>query len=247
MRRSRGWQAYRSRGWYAYVMRRPVAFVLAVFLAMPLGACAPEVVRVDGASRTTLAPDGAPPPVCGSSSGQPVPGTLLSAVDVWPNAGDVAAIASDTPLTGVVCRRAVLDNVAPSPVSCSDGFPFFGQPSLPTALAGLGVTDVRQADLVRVGPNRTDSAQVTEYVLTLAGPAAAGLEALAVQCEGSQLPDVQPPVYTIRDATGEITDAVRLGYDVAVGLSFAGHEFNDATKLALLTRAVDLASFAPSG
>ena len=40
--------------------------------------------------------------------------------------------------------------------------------------------------------------------------------------------------------------AVRVGYDSAVGLTFVGGDLNDATKLALLDKAVDLASRAAS-
>jgi hypothetical protein len=225
-----------------------MAWTVGVIAAVLVTACAPEVLPVDAAPRAAI---GAPNPpvsdVCGTSSGTVAPGALLSVSDVWPQAGDATSIASDTPLDGVACRKAVMTNVAPQAVSCGDGFPFVAAPALPVALATLGVTDIREADLVRVGASRSTFAHVSEYVLALNGPAAAGLEALAMQCDAVQTGDVQPPVYTIRDTAGHITVAVRTGYDLAVGLSFAGDELNDATKLALLDRAVDLAERAQSG
>jgi hypothetical protein len=225
-----------------------MACTIGVIAAVLITACAPEVLPVDAASRTAMhTPNPPVSEVCGTSSGAVTSGALLSVSDVWPDVGDATSIASDTPLDGVACRKAVMTDVAPPAVSCNDGFPFVGGPVLPAALAAIGVTDVQQADLVRVGASRSTFAQVSEYVLALDGPAAAGLEALAMQCDAVQASDEQPPMYTVRDGAGRITVAVRMGYHLAVGLSFAGDELNDATKLALLDRAVDLAERAQSG
>jgi hypothetical protein len=165
---------------------------------------------------------------------------------VWPRSDDAGKIASEMSLDDAACSAAVVATTAPTPPSCEVGFPWYAPLALPSALASLGVTRVRESELLQVRPDRSVSAQVSEYVLTLSGSAAAGIEQTAVGCDGVQMPTAQPPIYTIRDSGGGISVAVQVGYEFAVGLTFIGGALNDATKLALLDKAVELASLAAS-
>jgi hypothetical protein len=223
------------------------ACLTGVATVLLIAACAADVVRVDGAP-SALAPTtwNEAATVCGLAGPVAVPGALLSAADVWPDASDTGGVTSEMPLDGVACRHDVTTTPA-QPADCDLGFPFYAPGSLPAELARLGVTQVREANLLRVRADGSASARLTELVLTLDGPAAAGLEAAAVGCDAEQTADEQPPLYTIRDSRGDITVAARIGYDTAVGLTFVGGGLNNATKLALLDRAVNLAGTAASG
>lgn len=213
-------------------------------------ACTPDVVSVDAASASDRAGASgrAAVGICGGRQSVAQPGLLLTEHDVWPAIDDVGKIASDMSLDDAACRAAVAAVPEPTPVSCELGFPWYASDALPIALAGLGVTRVREAEFLRVRPDRSVSGRVSEYVLTLSGAAAAHIEQAAVTCDGVQAPDTQPPVYTIRDDLNGITVAVRVGYGTAVGLTYTGAGLNDATKLALLDKAADLAlRAAPTG
>jgi hypothetical protein len=230
-----------------HLTRTLVCGLLALVAAV---ACTPDVVSVDAASASDRAGTSAPGAVgiCGGRQGVPEPGELLTAHDVWPTVGDVGTIASDTSLDDAACSAAIAAAPEPARVSCELGFPWYPPDALPIDLARLGVTRVREAEFLRVRSDRSVSGQVSEYVLTLSGSAAAHIEQAAVTCDGIQAVNAQPPVYTVRDYVGGITVAVRVGYDTAVGLTFIDPGLNDATKLALLDKAVELASrAAPNG
>jgi hypothetical protein len=209
-----------------------------------VAACTPDVVSVDSASASDRIDPSARGTVgiCGDQQTVAEPGLLLTARDIWPAIDDVGKIASDMSLDDEACRAAVAVAPEPERISCELGFPWYASDALPIALARLGVTRVREAEFLRVRPDRSVSAQVSEYVLTLSGSAAAHIEQAAVTCDGVQARDTQPPVYTIRDDLNGITVAVRVGYDTAVGLTYTGPGLNDATKLALLDKAAELAS-----
>lgn len=222
-------------------VRRLTRAVTCALLALAAtAACTPDVVSVDAASASDRAGASgrAAVGICGGRQSVAEPGLLLTAHDVWPAIDDVGKVVSDTSLDDAACRAAVPE---PTPVSCELGFPWYAPDALPIALAGLGVTRVREAEFLRVRPDRSVSGRVSEYVLTLSGAAAAHIEQAAVRCDGVQAPDTQPPVYTIRDDHNGITVAVRVGYDTAVGLTYTGAGLNDATKLALLDKATKLA------
>ena len=213
-------------------------------------ACAPDVVSVDAASASDrIGPSGRGAiGICGDRQTVAEPGLLLTAHDIWPAVDDVGKIASDMSLDDAACRAAVAAAPEPTRISCELGFPWYASDALPIALARLGVTRVREAEFLRVRPDRSVSGQVSEYVLTLSGSAAAHIEQAAVTCDGIQALNAQPPVYTVRDYVGAITVAVRVGYDTAIGLTFTDAGLSDATKLALLDKAVELASrAAPNG
>jgi hypothetical protein len=141
--------------------------------------------------------------ICGGRQSVAQPGLLLTEHDVWPAIDDVGKIASDMSLDDAACRAAVAAVPEPTPVSCELGFPWYASDALPIALAGLGVTRVREAEFLRVRPDRSVSGRVSEYVLTLSGAAAAHIEQAAVTCDGVQAPDTQPPVYTsVTTSTG---------------------------------------------
>jgi hypothetical protein len=223
-------------------LTRTVACGLVALVAA--AACTPDVVSVDAAS----ASDGAGPSgrggvgICGGRQGVAEPGGLLTAHDVWPGVDDVGKIASDMSLDDAACSAAIAAAPEPARVSCELGFPWYAPDALPTELARLGVTRIREAEFLRVRSDRSVSGRVSEYVLTLSGSAAAHIEQTAVGCHGIQALNAQPPVYTVRDYVGAITVAVRVGYDTAIGLTFSDASLNDATKLALLDKAVELAS-----
>jgi hypothetical protein len=213
-------------------------------------ACTPDVVSVDAASASDrIDPSGrGTVGICGDQQTVAEPGLLLTAHDIWPAVDDVGKTASDMSLDEAACRDAVAAAPEPTRISCELGFPWYASDALPIALAGLGVTRVREAEFLRVRADRSVSGQVSEYVLTLSGSAAAHIEQAAVACDGIQALNAQPPVYTVRDYVGAITVAVRVGYDTAVGLTFSDAGLSDATKLALLDKAVELASrAAPNG
>lgn len=216
-------------------------FACGVVAVVAVVACTPDVVSVAGANASEPA-SASVPAVCGERQDRADPALLLTAQDVWPRSTDVGKIASEMPLDDAACSAAVATTTAPAPLSCEVGFPWYASQALPTALASLGVTRVRESELLQVRADRSVSAQVSEYVLTLRGSAAAGIEKTAVSCDAVQASTAQPPVYTIRDSGGGISVAVRVGYDTAVGLTFIGGDLNDATKLALLDKAVDLAA-----
>ena len=65
----------------------------------------------------------------------------------------------------------------------------------------------------------------------------AGLSRGATQLDGEQ-----PPVYAIAGDINGITVALQIGYRTTVGLTFTGAGLTDATKLALLGKAADLAA-----
>ena len=223
------------------LMRAVACGLLALAAA---AACTPDVVSVDAASASDrIGPSGGGTVgICGDQQTAAEPGLLLTARDVWPAVDDVGKIATDMSLDDAACSAAVAAAPEPTRLSCEVGFPWYPSDALPIALASLGVTRVREAEFLRVRADRSVSAQVNEYVLTLSGPAAAHIEQAAVTCDGVQAPDAQPPVYTIRDQINGITVAVRVGYGTAVGLTFTGPGLNDATKLALLDKAAELAS-----
>jgi hypothetical protein len=230
-----------------HLTRTVVCGLLTLALAV---ACTPEVVSVNAASASDRVSTGVGDTVdvCGGQQREAAPGLLLSAHDVWPTAGDVGKIASDMSLDNLACRNAVEATPKPKDVSCELGFPWYPADALPTELARLGVTRVREAEFLRVRSDRSVSGQVSEYVLTLSGSAAARIEQAGVTCKGIQAVNAQPPVYTVRDYVGAITVAVRVGYDSAIGLTFSDAGLSDATKLALLDKAVELASrAAPNG
>jgi hypothetical protein len=222
------------------VMRTFACGVIALAAAV---ACTPDVVSVAAANASE--PAASAPAICGERQSQADPRLLLTARDVWPGSADAGKIASEMSLDDAACSAAVAATTAPTPLSCEVGFPWYASQALPSALANLGVTRVRESELLRVRPDQSVSAQVSEYVLTLSGSAAAGIEQTAVGCDGVQMPTAQPPIYTTRDSSGGISVAVQVGYDFAVGLTFIGGALNDATKLALLDKAVELASRAP--
>jgi hypothetical protein len=233
--------------WARRLTRTVACGLLALAAAV---ACTPDVVSVDAANASDrVGPSGhGPVGICGGRQNVAEPGLLLTAQDVWPAVNDVGTIASDISLDDNACREAVAAAPEPTPVSCELGFPWYASDALPTALAALGVTRVREAEFLRVRADRSVSGQVTETVLTLSGSAAARIEQAAVACDGVQASNAQPPVYTIRDYSGEIAVAVRVGYRTAIGLTFSGADLNDATKLALLDKAAELASrAAPNG
>jgi hypothetical protein len=216
---------------------------------LAVAACTPDVVPIDGSSQSDrhVSTSSRTVGVCGAEQASVEPGSLLTTRDVWSSAGDAGNVASDMSLVGEACSKAVAADAAPAPVSCELGFPWYAPDELPTELARLGVTRVQQADLLRVRADRSVASRVTEYVLTLKGPAAAGLEQAALDCDGVQASGDQPPVYTIRDSSGGITVAVQIGYDMAVGLTFTVAGLNDATKLALLHKAAGLAAHVAAG
>jgi hypothetical protein len=227
---------------------RHVAVVLAggLIALAAVAACTPDVVSVAAANASGPAAATAPI-ICGDHQDQADPALLLAPHDVWPKSKDAGKIASEMSLDDAACSAAVAATTAPTPLSCEVGFPWYASQALPAALASLGVIRVRESELLQVRVDRSVSAQVSEYVLTLRGSAAAAVEQAAVGCDAVQAPTAQPPVYTIRDSGG-ISVAVQVGYDIAVGLTFTGGDLNDATKLALLDKAVDLASRAvPNG
>jgi hypothetical protein len=223
-------------------LTRTVACALLVLAAA--AACTPDVVSVDAASASDrVAPsERGTLGICGDQQTAAQPGLMLTAHDVWPAVDDVGKIASDMSLDDPACRAAVAAAPEPERLSCELGFPWYPSDALPIALARLGVTRVREAEFLRVRSDRSVSGQVSEYVLTLSGSAAAHVEEAAITCDGVQAPDAQPPVYTIRGAIDGIAVAVRVGYGTAVGLTFTGAGLNDATKLALLDKAAELAS-----
>jgi hypothetical protein len=224
-----------------------VAVVGGLIALAAVAACTPDVVSVSRANASEPVPVSAPI-ICGEHQDQANPALLLTAHDIWPRSTDAGKIASEMSLDDAACSAAVAATTAPAPLSCEVGFPWYASQALPTALASLGVTRVRESELLQVRADRSVSAQVSEYVLTLRGSAAAAIEQTAVGCDAVQAPTAQPPVYTTRDSGGGISVAVQVGYDIAVGLTFTGGDLNDATKLALLDKAVDLASrAAPNG
>jgi hypothetical protein len=229
-------------------LARTVACGLVALVAA--AACTPDVVSVDAASASDRAGASARGAVgiCGGRQGVPEPGGLLTAHDVWPAVDDVGKSASDMSLDDAACRAAIAAAPEPARVSCELGFPWYAPDALPTELARLGVTRVREVEFLRVRSDRSVSGRVSEYVLTLTGPAAAHIEQSAVACDGIQALNAQPPVYTVRDYVGAITVALWIGYDTAVGLTFSDAGLSDATKLAMLDKAVELASRAtPNG
>lgn len=225
--------------------RRLTRAVACGLLALAVAAgCTPDVVSVDAASASDrVGPSGrGAVGICGDQQTAAEPGMLLAAHDVWPAVDDVGKIASDMSLDDAACNAAIAAAPEPTRISCELGFPWYASDALPIALASLGVTRVREAEFLRVRADRSVSGQVSEYVLTLSGSAAAYIEQAAITCDGVQAPHAQPPVYTIRDNLNGITVAVRIGYRTAVGLTFTGAGLNDATKLALLDKAAALAS-----
>src|SRR5262249_59769608 len=130
-----------------------------------------DVVRVDGApSLTGPATANEATTVCGLAGPVAVSGSLLSAADVWPGVANVGGVASDMPLDGVACRHAVATATA-QPSDCDLGFPFYAPGALPAELARLGVRDIREVSLLRMGGDRSAPNRVTEFALMLDGPA----------------------------------------------------------------------------
>ena len=190
-------------------MTRAIACGLLTLAAA--AACTPDVVSVDAASASDRVDPSGTVGVCGDQQTVAEPRLLLTAHDIWPAVDDVGKIASDMSLDDEACRAAAAVPSEPERISCELGFPWYPSDALPIALARLGVTRVREAEFLRVRPDRSVSGQVSEYVLTLSGSAAAHIEQAAVTCDGVQAPDAQPPVYTIRDNLNGITVAVRVG------------------------------------
>lgn len=206
-----------------------------------VAACTADVVSV--ATTNASGPASASvPAVCGEHQDTAQAGLLLTVQDIWPTNEYAGKVMSEMSLNDAACRDAVAKTTAPTRVSCELGFPFYASDALPTELARLGVTRVNESQLLEVGADQSVSAQVSEYVLTLSGSAAAEIEQSAISCDAVQASNVQPPVYTIRDSGGGIAVAVQVGYETAVGLTFIGGDLNDATKLALLEKAAELAS-----
>ena len=66
--------------------------------------------------------------------------------------------------------------------------------------------------------------------------------ALALSRGATPLDGEQPPVYTIAGDINGITVALQIGDRTTVGLTFTGAGLTDATKLALLGKAAELAA-----
>jgi hypothetical protein len=227
---------------------RAIIAVLGTAIVLAGAGCAPDVVSIADPGTAAGVPQMSSVPVCGASEVSAPPGTLLTNRDVWPDGADTA-IASAMVLDDAACRAAVVDDPTPATLSCEVGFPWYASTDVATELARLGVTRTQNSVLLHLdqasgaaGSNRRVAARVSEYVLSLSGAAAAQLEAAAVRCGATQLDGEQPPVYTIADDINGITVALQIGYRTAVGLTFTGAGLTDATKLALLGKAADLAA-----
>lgn len=66
--------------------------------------------------------------------------------------------------------------------------------------------------------------------------------ALALSRGATQLNGEQRPVYTIAGDINDIAVALQIGFRTTVGLTFTGAGLTDATRLALLDNAADLAA-----